>query len=264
MEILEAFDLTRCAHSAADLADCDPKTVARHVDRRDRGHDPHARVRRPMKIDPYRDKVEELVERSAGRVRADIVHERLAALGFLGTERTTRRAVRLAKTAYRAGRRRTYRPWITEPGMWLQFDWGHGPVIDGRPTLLFCAWLAWSRFRVVIPTWDRTMGSLLTCLDATLRLIGGVPTYLLTDNERTITIDRIAGVGVRHPEIVAAGRHYGVEVNACVPFNPESKGGSESTVKIAKADLVPTSANLLPAYASFGDQIGRASCRERV
>jgi transposase len=251
MEILEAFDLTRCAHSAADLAGCDPKTVSRHVDRRDRGHDPHARVHRPMKIDPYRSKIEELVERSAGRVRADIVHERLAALGFVGTERTTRRAVRLAKTAYRAGRRRTYRPWITEPGMWLQFDWGHGPVIDGRPTLLFCAWLAWSRFRVVIPTWDRTMGSLLACLDATLRLVGGVPTYLLTDNERTVTIDRIARIPVRHPEIVAAGRHYGTAILACAPFDPESKGGSESTVKIAKADLVPTEANLLPAYPSF-------------
>ena len=137
--------------------------------------------------------------------------------------------------------------------MWLQFDWGHGPVIDGRPTLLFCAWLAWSRFRVVIPTWDRTLGSLLACLDTTLRQVGGAPTYALTDNERTVTIDRIAGIGVRHPEIVAAGRHYGVEVNACVPFDPESKGGSESTVKIAKADLDPTSANLLPAYRSFGD-----------
>ena len=251
MEILEAFDLTRCAHSAADLAACDPKTVARYVDRRDRGHDPAARVRRPMKIDPYRPKIEELVERSAGRVRADIVHERLAALGFDGTERTTRRAVRLAKTAYRAGRRRTYRPWITEPGMWLQFDWGTGPVIDGRPTLLFCAWLAWSRFRVVIPTWDRTMGSLLACLDATLRQIGGVPTYLLTDNERTVTIERIARIPVRHPEIVAAGRHYGTAILACAPFDPESKGGSESTVKVAKADLVPTEANLLPGLSEL-------------
>ena len=137
--------------------------------------------------------------------------------------------------------------------MWLQFDWGQGPTIAGRPTLLFCAWLAWSRYRVVIPTWDRTLGSLLACLDATLRQIGGAPTYALTDNERTITIERIAGIGVRHPEIVAAGRHYGVEVNACVPFDPESKGGSESTVKIAKADLVPTEANMLSAYRSFAD-----------
>ncbi|MHB8461002.1 MAG: IS21/IS408/IS1162 family transposase [Candidatus Limnocylindrales bacterium] len=255
MEILEAFDLTRCPHSAADLAGCDPKTVARYVDARDGGADPHGRLARPMLVDRYRAKIEELVERSGGRVRADIVHERLCALDpfapYAASERTTRRAVRSAKAAYRAGRRRTYRPWITEPGMWLQFDWGAGPVIDGRPTLLFCAWLAWSRFRVVIPTWDRTLGSLLACLDATLRQVGGAPTYALTDNERTITIERVAGVGVRHPEIVAAGRHYGVEVKACVPFDPESKGGSESTVKVAKADLVPTEANLLGAYASF-------------
>jgi transposase len=257
MEILEAFDLTRCAHSAADLAACDPKTVARYVLARDIGADPHARLSRPMLVDRYRDKIEELVERSGGRVRADIVHERLCALDpahpYAASERTTRRAVRSAKAAYRAGHRRTYRPWVTEPGMWLQFDWGAGPMIGGRPTLLFCAWLAWSRFRVVIPTWDRTMGSLLACLDATLRAVGGAPTYALTDNERTITIERVAGVGVRHPVIVAAGRHYGLEVNACVPFDPESKGGSESTVKVAKADLVPTEANLLPAYASFGD-----------
>jgi len=251
MEILEAYDLTRCAHSAGALAGCDPKTVARYVARRDTGRDPHARTRRPMLIDPHRAKIEELVERSGGRIRADVVHERLVALGFEGHERTTRRAVREAKAAYRAGRRRTYRPWITEPGMWLQFDWAKGPEVEGRPTLLFCAWLAWSRFRVVIPTWDRTLGSLLACLDATLRTIGGAPTYLLTDNERTISVDRIAGVAVRHPEIVAAGRHYGCQVLACVPFDPESKGGSESTVKLAKADLVPTEANLLPAYADF-------------
>ena len=254
-EILEAFDLTRCSHSAADLAGCDPKTVARYVGARDIGGDPHARVRRPMLVDRYRAKIEELVERSGGRVRADIVHQRLRALDpehpYPASERTTRRAVRRAKAAFRAGRRRTYRPWITEPGMWLQFDWGAGPTIAGRPTLLFCAWLAWSRFRVVMPTWDRTLGSLLACLDATRRTIGGAPTYALTDNERTITVDRIAGLGVRHPEIVAAGRHYGVEVNACVPFDPESKGGAESTVRIAKADLVPTGANLLPAYRSF-------------
>ena len=36
-----------------------------------------------------------------------------------------------------------------------------------------------------------------------------------------------------------------------MPYDPASKGGSESTVKLAKADLVPADANLLPAYASF-------------
>jgi len=50
-----------------------------------------------------------------------------------------------------------------------------------------------------------------------------------------------------------------------VPFDPESKGGVEATVKIAKADLVPSDANLLPAYGSFAglEEACRAFC-ERV
>ena len=40
MEILEAFDLTRCAHSAAKLAGVDAKTVARYVEVRDAGGNP--------------------------------------------------------------------------------------------------------------------------------------------------------------------------------------------------------------------------------
>jgi hypothetical protein len=41
--------------------------------------------------------------------------------------------------------------------MWAQWDWGQGPTVAGRVTNLFCAWLAWCRFRVVITTWDRTL-----------------------------------------------------------------------------------------------------------
>jgi hypothetical protein len=145
------------------------------------GGDPFARAAatRPRLIDSFLSKVEELVDNSKGKIRADVVHKRLLAMGFAGTERTTRRAVAVAKSAWRAGRRRTYRPWVPEPGLWLQFDWGDGPSVQGRRTQLFCAWLAWSRFRVVIPAWDQTMGTLIACLDATLRRVVGAPTYLL-------------------------------------------------------------------------------------
>ncbi|WP_344432348.1 IS21 family transposase, partial [Amycolatopsis minnesotensis] len=229
------------------------KTVARYVAIRDAGGDPFTPTRRARGIDPFLGKIEELVANSQGRIRADVVHQRLVAMGFTGTDRTTRRAVAEAKSAWNAGHRRKYRPWTPDPGMWMQFDWGEGPRVGGRRTQLFCAWLSWSRFRVVLPTWDQTLGTLVSCVDATLRRIGGAPTYLLTDNARTVTMDRVAGVPVRHPEIVAAGRHYGCKVETCEPFDPESKGGAEHTVKIAKADLVPTTANLLPVYSSFTD-----------
>jgi hypothetical protein len=51
--------------------------------------------------------------------------------------------------------------------------------------------------------------------------------------------------------MVAAARHYGLSIATCVVADPESKGGSEATVRIAKADLVPCEANLVPAYANF-------------
>jgi transposase len=253
MEIFGAFDLTRCAHSAAQLAGCDAKTVARYVSVREAGGDPFVRAARPKAIDGFLAKIEEKVDASRGKVRADVVHRSLVAMGFAGSERSTRRAVAEIKAAWRAGRRRRYRPWLPEPGMWLQFDWGAGPRIGGRGTQLFCAWLAWSRFRVVIPAWDQTLGSLVACVDATLRRVGGAPTYLLSDNAKTVTVEHVAGVAIRHPQMVALGRHYGCVVESCEPFDPESKGGVEATVKIAKADLVPTSANLRPDYDRFAE-----------
>lgn len=260
VEILRAYDLTQTVWSAAQLAGCDPQTVKRYVGARDEGRSPYERERRARAIDPFLDKIEAWVEESAGKIRADVVHRKLSAMGFSGNERSTRRAVAEAKAAWKAGRRRTYRPWVPEPGLWLQVDWGKGPEVGGRKTWLFCAWLAWSRFRVVIPVWDSTVGTLASNLDATFRAIGGVPTFVLSDNAKTITLEHVAGIPVRHPQMVELGRHYGASVESCVPFDPETKGGVEATVKIAKWDLVPTAANLHPGYASF-DELAEA-CTE--
>ncbi|MEU9398065.1 IS21 family transposase [Streptomyces sp. NPDC048324] len=259
MEILEAYDLTGSYRAAAELAGCDHHTVARYVKMRAAGQNPGQHRHRARAIDDYLPKIEELVVRSQGRVRADVVHKRITSMGFTGGERTTRRTVAEAKAQFRAGRRRIYRPWVTEPGLWLQYDFGDGPVIKGRKTTLFCAWLAWSRFRVVIPIWDKTLPTVTAALDATFRRLGGVPAFVLTDNEKTVTTDHVAGIAVRNPEIVEVARHYGTTIRTCVPADPETKGGSESTVKIAKADLVPKDVNLREEYQTFGQL--EAACR---
>lgn len=254
MEILEAYDLAGTLRGAAELAGCDHKTVAHYVSEREQGGGEWQRERRTRpRVDRFAEKIDELVDRSKAKIRADKVHERLVAMGYEGSERTTRRAVAESKRAWRRRHGRSTRPWIPEPGLWLQWDYADGPVIAGRVTSLFCGWLAWSRYRVVVPLRDRTLPSVVMALDRTLRALGGAPTYALTDNERTVTTDHVCGIAIRNPQIVAASRHYGLTVSTCVPADPESKGGSEATVRIAKADIVPTDHNLRPNYASFAE-----------
>jgi hypothetical protein len=254
MNILEAFDLTGSLRDAGELAGCSHHTVARYVAEREAGRAVPAGAARPAPvIGGFLPKLEELVERSKGKIRADVAHEKITAMGYGGSERTTRRAVARLKQAYAAGRRRVHRPWVAEPGMWAQYDFGDGPRIGQAGTVLFCLWLAWSRFRVVVPLLDKAWPSVAAAADVALRRLGGVPTYLLTDNEKTVTVEHVAGIAVRNAAAVEFGRHYGLTVATCVPYDPASKGGSESTVKLAKADLVPTEANLLPEYASFAE-----------
>jgi transposase len=260
VEIVEAFDLTGSYRDAAELVGCSPTTVARYVALRGLGLQPSRRLRRAGLMDGYLEKVEEWVNASRGKVRADVVFSKLQAMGYQGSERTVRRAVKAAKEAYGQGHRRVYRPWIVEPGLWFQWDYGKGPEVEGRQTVLFCAWLAWSRYRVFIPILDRTLPTVIWCLDQALRRFGGCPTYGLSDNEKTLTVEHVAGIAIREPVMVAVGRWYGVSLRSCVPYDPESKGGSESTVRVAKADLVPTEANLLDQYSSFWEL--EEACRE--
>jgi len=132
MNMLEAFDLTGSLRDAGELAGCSHHTVAGYVAAREAGALSVHPAARPQLIDSYVDKLEEWIERSKGKVRTDVAHDKLRDLGYAGSERTSRRAVAAAvKAHYRLGNVRVHRPWVTEPGMWLQYDFGDDPMIDG-------------------------------------------------------------------------------------------------------------------------------------
>ena len=103
MEVLEAFDLTGSYRDAAELAGCSHHTVARYVTAREAGGQLDKAAARPQLIDEFLPKVAEWVLHSRGKIRADKAHEKLRALGYAGSERTTRRAVHQAKIARYTG-----------------------------------------------------------------------------------------------------------------------------------------------------------------
>ena len=95
--MLEAFDLTGSLRDAGELSGVSHHTVARYVAARDAGRIFDRGAPRPQLIDGHLAKVEEWVERSAGKVRADVAHDELLALGLTRLERTTRSALRVPR-----------------------------------------------------------------------------------------------------------------------------------------------------------------------
>ena len=173
MEILEAFDLTGSLRGAAELAGCDHKTVAHWVRARDAaGGGLPVAVGRGRWLTGSRRRSTSGCGARAAKVRADNAHRSWSRWAIWA--RSARRVGRSRRPsgagAQEHGRR--YRPWVPEPGLWMQWDYGDGPEVGGRATVLFCAWLAWSRFRVVLPLWDKTMPSVVMALDRALRAFG--------------------------------------------------------------------------------------------
>jgi hypothetical protein len=80
-----------------------PNTVAGYVADREAGTLVPGRVaRRPSGIDEFLTALEDLADQSKDKVRADVAHDKITAMRFAGSERTTRRAV--AEIKGRGGR----------------------------------------------------------------------------------------------------------------------------------------------------------------
>lgn len=226
MEVLEVYDLTQSYRDTAELCGVDHHTVARVVAGRARGLQVADQpLVGPELASAFIDKVDDWVTRSGGRIRADVVHDKLAAMGYAGSERTTRRVVAALKKSFRHTHHRVYKPWMAEPGGWLQYDFGAGPQLEGTTVVLFCAWLAWSRFRVVVPLADKSMPSVIAALDQSFRAIGGAPTYVLTDNEKTVTDRHIAGIAVRNRSALDVSRYYGGHHRHLCAVRPRAQRG---------------------------------------
>jgi hypothetical protein len=122
---------------------------------------------------------------------------------------------------------------VWAPGETLIIDWG---VLDG--VHVFCAVLAWSRFRFVRFAGDEkattTLGFLAECFEE----LGGVPKVVLADRMGCLKGGVVANVVVPTPDYVRFATHYRFRPDFCEAADPESKGMVENLVGYAKDDLM--------------------------
>ena len=230
LDILTTYQELGSYRAAAALCGTTHKTVRRVVERRAR---PAAeRPARPKVTDPVLELIAAKVKGTDGRISAKRLLPLCRAEGYAGSARSLRRAVAIAKAEHRRARR-TYRPWQPVPGEHLVFDWGEQ---DGMQ--VFCAVLAWSRWRFVRFAEHQDQATTLHLLAECFELLGGVPGVLLTDRMGCLKGGVVADVMVPAPAYVAFAAHYGVRPDFCAAGDPESKGVVEHLVGYAKSDLV--------------------------
>jgi transposase len=116
------------------------------------------------------------VARTQGRISAKRLLPAARAAGYCGSDRNFRRLVAECKRAWRREHHRGRRPAVWSPGEHLVIDWG---VLAGLH--VFCAVLAWSRFRFVRFARNERAATTLALLAECFEVLVGVPGKVLAD-----------------------------------------------------------------------------------
>ena len=255
MDIIAAYREVGTFRGAAEITGTTHKTVRRVIARHDSGGAAPVRAPRGHNYDGVAELVAARVKATAGRISAKRLLPAARAGGYAGSARNFRRLVAAQKQAWRAGHHRGRRPAIWSPGEHLVIDWGSGNGLH-----VFCAVLAWSRFRFVRFAADERAETTLAMLAECFEVLGGVPGTVLADRMGCMKGGVVANVVVPTAEYVRFAAHYGFKPDFCEAADPESKGIVENLVGYAKSDLVVPQA----PFADFtaANQEAAAWCAE--
>lgn len=236
MDIIAAHRDVGTYRGAAVLCGCDPKTVKRalaHLEEDQAGKPAPARVARARNFDVVAEVVAARVKKTSGRISAKRLLPEAKAAGYDGSARNFRRLVAKAKRDWRQDQHRGRRPGVWAPGEVLIIDWGAEEGLH-----VFCAVLAWSRWRFVRFAADERAETTFRMLAECFEALGGVPKVVLADRMGCLKGGVVANVVIPTPAYVRFASLYGFRPDFCEGHDPESKGMVENLVGYAKSDLV--------------------------
>jgi transposase len=209
------------------------KTVRRVIERAGGGGGRPARKPRKRNYESVADLVADRVKATSGRISAKRLLPAARAAGYEGSPRNFRRLVAGAKEAWRRDHHRGRRPAVWAPGEVLAIDWGSIGALH-----VFCAVLAWSRFRFVRFAADEKAATTLAFLAECFEALGGVPKTVLADRMGCLKGGVVANKVVPTADYVRFASFYGFRPDWCEAADPQSKGIVENLVGYAKRDLM--------------------------
>jgi len=259
MDVISAYRDVGSYRGAAAICGTTHKTVKRIIEAHEAGMVPVEKPQQARNYDEVAGLVAARVKDTSGRISAKRLLPAARAAGYVGSARNFRRLVAEAKHEWRADHPRGRRPGVWAPGETLIIDWG---VLDG--VHVFCAVLAWSRFRFVRFAADEKSATTLAMLAECFEVLGGVPKVVLADRMGCLKGGVVANVVVPTPDYVRFATHYRFRPDFCEAADPESKGMVENLVGYAKDDLMVPQAPLtdLAGGLAAANQAAAAWCVE--
>lgn len=137
------------------------------------------------------------------------------------------------------GRERAFVRFETAPGEQAQMDWGHFGNWGGKRLYGFALTLGWSRMQYVEFTQRQDVETLLNCMVHAFHYFGGVTATVLTDNMKTVVVERIDGQPGFHARMLDFATYDGFVPRVCHPYRPQTKGKIESTIRYIKSSFWP-------------------------
>ncbi len=234
MDMHAAYQEVGSYRAAAEICGTTDKTIKRAVEKaRAAETTGTVEVAVAHNYDPVTAIIAERVAKTEGRISAKRLLPVVRAAGYSGSPRNLRRAVAEAKADV------AHRPPPGTPARRVGTGRHVGVRLGGiGPLFVFCAVLAWSRFRFVYFAdnlrAETTMAALAQCMET----IGGVPKTLLTDRMGCLKGGTVAGLVIPTPDYVRFVTHYGTRPDFCQGADPASKGIVENLVGYVKSDLM--------------------------
>src|SRR5258707_6090108 len=233
MDIISAYQQVGSFRAAAEMCGTTHKTVKRVVEKFEAGDAAPPRAERTHNYDAVADLVAERVKKSQGRMSAKRMLPIARAAGHDGSARSFRRVVAKAKVVWRNYHHRARRPAVWSSGEYLVIDWA-----QAAPGLfLFCAVLAFSRWRFVAFATDQRSATTLALIAEAMAAIGGVPVRVLADRMGCLKGGVVANVVIPTAEYVRLASHYGFGPDFCHANDPQSKGIVENLCGYSQRDL---------------------------
>jgi transposase len=210
----------------------------------------HSRLRDRL-VDPYLDFLRQTLQRYP-RLRATRLYEMIRQRGYTGSVSQLRRVL----PSLRPLTREVFLRLETFPGEQAQADWADfGEVTIGRARRRlsgFVLTLSYSRALWLEFFLDQTLESFLLGHVHAFHDWGGVPRILLTDNLRSVVLERHGDAIHFHARLLELCAHYHTIVHPCRPARGNEKGRVERAIQYVRQSFF--TARLFTTLADFNRQ----------